>query len=62
MALAKRETNVASQEAQASQVGQPPQRFPLVSLALGVLALVGIVISIWMDFLYAPTDAVQGVA
>ncbi len=62
MALAKREANAASQTAQTSQSRQPSARFPLVSVILGVLALVGIVLSLSLDFLYAPTDAVQGVA
>ncbi|MBV9020144.1 MAG: cytochrome c biogenesis protein CcsA [Ktedonobacteraceae bacterium] len=33
---------------------------PLSSLILGVLSFVGMMISIWMIFLYAPTDAIQG--
>lgn len=60
MALAKREANAVSQKERASRISQQPQRFPLASLVLGGLALVGILLSIWMDFLYAPTDAVQG--
>jgi heme exporter protein C len=34
--------------------------FPVIFLVLGILSLVGMMVSIWMIFLYAPTDAVQG--
>ncbi len=35
---------------------------PVASLILGVLSLFGMMISLWMIFLYAPTDAIQGQA
>jgi heme exporter protein C len=59
MALAKRETHVEQRDA---SVGTKKRetRFPIVSLVLGVLSLTGMMVSIWMIFLYAPTDAVQG--
>jgi heme exporter protein C len=33
---------------------------PIVTLAVGALSCIGMVISIWAIFLYAPTDAIQG--
>src|SRR5215470_6885775 len=39
---------------------QPTQGLPIVSLVLGALSFIGMMISIWMIFLYAPTDAVEG--
>src|SRR5256886_16447891 len=59
MALVKRE---ATSEQRAAKVGPKQQetRFPIVSLILGTLSLIGMMVSIWMIFLYAPTDAVQG--
>jgi heme exporter protein C len=33
---------------------------PIVTLALGALSFIGMMISIWAIFLYAPTDAIQG--
>lgn len=59
MALVKREATV---EQRASKVGpnQRGTRFPVVSIILGMLSLIGMMISIWMIFLYAPMDAIQG--
>ncbi|HZS77651.1 MAG TPA: cytochrome c biogenesis protein CcsA [Ktedonobacteraceae bacterium] len=37
-----------------------PARFPMASLVLGILSLIGMLVSIWMIFLYAPEDSVQG--
>jgi heme exporter protein C len=37
-----------------------PQRLPIVSLILWAIALLGMAVTIWLAFLYAPTDAVQG--
>ena len=59
MALANQETNVGASSLNAGRI-KPNKRLPVVSLVLGALALVGMMISIWMIFLYAPTDAVQG--
>jgi heme exporter protein C len=39
---------------------QQKTRFPVVSTILGTLSLIGMMVSIWMIFLYAPTDAIQG--
>src|SRR6266699_1472164 len=50
MALAKREATIEQRET----------RLPIASLVLGMLSLIGMMVSIWMIFLYAPTDAVQG--
>jgi heme exporter protein C len=35
---------------------------PLFSLLLGALAFVGMMVSIWAIFLYAPTDAIEGLS
>ena len=56
MALAKRETRIEPQISKA-----PPRAgVPVASLVLGGLSFIGMMISIWMIFLYAPTEAVQG--
>ncbi len=56
MALAKRETRIEPQSSKA-----PPQAgVPVASLILGGLSFIGMMVSIWMIFLYAPTEAVQG--
>ena len=59
MAQVKREATVETGE---SKVGTKQQetRFPVVSVILGALSLLGMMVSIWMIFLYAPTDAIQG--
>src|SRR5437764_15465167 len=59
MALVKRETTI---EHRAAKVGanQRKTRFPVVSIILGALSLIGMMVSIWMIFVYAPTDAIQG--
>lgn len=57
MALANRETP-AMQSAVRTRPGGT--RLPLVSLILWVLTLVGIAVTLWMAFFYAPTDAVEG--
>src|SRR6266496_1956998 len=59
MALVKREATVEQGNANVG-TKQREIRFPLVSLKLGIFSLIGMMISIWMIFLYAPTDAVQG--
>ena len=59
MALANRETNVEARSPDAGGI-RPGNRLPIVSLVLGALSLAGMMISIWMIFIYAPTDAVQG--
>src|SRR6266702_5511273 len=59
MALVKREATIEQRAAK----GGPKQRetrFPVISMILGALSLIGMMVSIWMIFLYAPLDAVQG--
>ncbi len=58
MALAKREERIELQSATIKTV--PPAKQPLASLILGALAFIGMMVSLWMIFLYAPTEAVQG--
>jgi heme exporter protein C len=58
MALANSTTDVERRKATDTQPAQAP--WPLVSLILGGLSLLGMMVSIWMIFLYAPTDALQG--
>ncbi len=58
MALVKRETRIELQPAGTNAA--PRTRLPLASLILGVLSFTGMMISLWMIFLYAPTEAVQG--
>src|SRR5579872_4214719 len=58
MAVAKHTTHVKDASTQAAR--RPTAHLPIASLILGALALVGMSISIWMIFLYAPEDAVQG--
>jgi heme exporter protein C len=59
MALAKRAATAAQEKANAG-ANRRETRFPVVSLVIGILSLLGMMVSIWMIFLYAPTDAVQG--
>jgi heme exporter protein C len=59
MALAKRAAAAEQEKANAGAIRRET-RFPVVSLVLGILSLLGMMVSIWMIFLYAPTDAVQG--
>lgn len=59
MALANRPTTIEPHDAAVTtkQRGTNP---PIASLVLGILSLTGMMVSIWMIFLYAPTDAIQG--
>jgi heme exporter protein C len=57
MALAKQATGVEGQRTETRQRGK---NIPGVSLVLCALSFLGMMISLWMIFLYAPTDAVQG--
>ncbi|HEY6409079.1 MAG TPA: hypothetical protein VIY29_16580, partial [Ktedonobacteraceae bacterium] len=59
MALAKRETPVEHRDASAAGVPHA-ERLPIISMVLLALTFVGMMVSIWMVFLYAPTDAVEG--
>lgn len=58
MAVVKQTTDAGKATGQTTK--RPAARLPIASLILGVLALAGISLSIWMIFLYAPEDAVQG--
>jgi len=58
MALANKATPVEQSTKVAVRSGSA--RLPWISLILGALTIVGISITIWMDFFYEPTDAVQG--
>jgi heme exporter protein C len=59
MALANSTTGVERRKAVDAQ--QPSQAsWPLVSLILGALSFIGMMVSNWLIFLYAPTDALQG--
>src|SRR6266568_9331006 len=59
MALLKREATIEQEEAKIGTKRQET-RFPVISIILGALSLIGMMVSIWMIFLYAPTDAIQG--
>ena len=59
MALANRPTTIEQQNA-AVTTRQRGTGLPVASLVLGALSLIGMMISIWMIFLYAPTDAIEG--
>src|SRR6266568_9631297 len=59
MALAKQGTNVERRDAHAKRIEQA-ERFPIVSVVLLALTFIGMMISIWAIFLYAPTDAIEG--
>src|SRR5260370_41206808 len=59
MALVKKEAII---EHGAAKVGLNKRETPIlvVSIILGLLSLIGMMVSIWMIFLYAPMDAIQG--
>ena len=59
MAIVKREA-ASEQNVAKSSSHQQEARLPVASIILGVLSLLGMMISIWMIFAYAPMDAVQG--
>ncbi|HXZ05845.1 MAG TPA: cytochrome c biogenesis protein CcsA [Ktedonobacteraceae bacterium] len=59
MALVKKETAIDHGAAKDSPNQQKP-RLPFVSIVLGALSLIGMMVSIWMIFSYAPMDAIQG--
>ncbi len=59
MALVNKETALAPNEARSAS-RSTTERLPIVSLILWGATLLGMVVTIWMAFLYAPTDAVQG--
>lgn len=59
MALVNKETSV-EQSADWAVRRSASARLPLVSLILWAISLVGMALTIWLAFLYAPTDAVEG--
>lgn len=44
----------------ASEAKRRSDRLPIASIVLGTLSLVGMMVSIWADLIYAPTDAIEG--
>lgn len=59
MALVHKETSLVSPQAQVAP-GLPTPRLPVVSLILWAISLLGMTLTIWLAFLYAPTDAIEG--
>ena len=59
MALVKKEAITEQETAKRSSFRQDTP-FTVVSLILGLLSLIGMMVSIWMIFSYAPMDAIQG--
>ena len=59
MAIVKREAASEQKKAKGSSHRQEA-RLPVASIILGALSLLGMMVSIWMIFAYAPMDAVQG--
>lgn len=59
MALANKETSLEKQSV-STEIRSGQTRLPLVSLILWAITVVGIVVTIWMAFFYAPTDAIEG--
>ncbi len=59
MALVKREKRTVG-VSQASVLGGNWTALPVVPTILGVLSFIGMMVSIWAIFLYAPTDAIEG--
>ncbi len=59
MAVVNRETKTAGRHNTSGRSGGGG-RLHTVSLALAALAFVGMMVSIWAIFLYAPTDAIEG--
>ncbi len=60
MALANK--IVPATEREAASARQPGGKLPVVSLILWALTLPGMAITIWLAFVYAPTDAIEGQA
>jgi len=59
MAIVKREAASEQKTAKGSSHRQEAS-LPVASIILGALSLIGMMVSIWMIFAYAPMDAVQG--
>lgn len=60
MALANKAALAERNGASASETRRDRARLPLVSLILWAITLLGMVLTFWMAFFYAPTDVVQG--
>src|SRR5947209_1239476 len=66
MALANRTTGETRGGAIDGATGRRPRAtgasrtLPSASLLLGALSFIGMMVSIWAIFLYAPTDAIEG--
>ena len=60
MALANRDTQTKRQDSSSGTRGRDT-RLPLVSLVLLALTFIGMMTSIFMIFLYVPTDAIEGI-
>lgn len=59
MALVNKEVPVEQSEMQTTRRSDSA-RLPLVSLILWAITLPGMALTIWMAFLYTPTDAIEG--
>jgi heme exporter protein C len=59
MALANETTPVERTGAR-TEARRARGRLPIISLVLGITSFLGMMVSIWMIFLYAPTDAIEG--
>lgn len=60
MALANRTTETKPRAAATAAHKPRPHRLPIASIVLGALSLVGMLVSIWADLIYAPTDTIEG--
>ncbi len=59
MALVKREKSIVGVH-HAGHMAGTRTSLPVVPTILGVLSFIGMMVSIWAIFLYAPTDAIEG--
>ncbi len=59
MAIANRAPDLGQVEGKATSGGKMSE-LPIATLILGILSFVGMMISLWMIFLYAPQDAIEG--
>ena len=59
MAIANRAPDLGQVEGKATSGGKMSE-LPIATLILGILSFVGMMISLWMIFLYAPEDAIEG--
>ena len=60
LAKAKDTTGIEHQKSAQTETRQRGKDIPIASLILGGLSFLGMMVSLWMIFLYAPTDALQG--